>query len=67
MHNSYPGFGSPLAGLGIVVCGHTHEPSVKSEGTSLLVNPGECCGWVSGRSTIAIADTESRTAEIISL
>jgi predicted phosphodiesterase len=33
----------------------------------LFLNPGECCGWVSGRSTIAMLNTDSLSAEIIDL
>jgi uncharacterized protein len=49
----------------IVVTGHTHEiVNVKREGR-LLLNPGECCGWVSGRCTAAVLNTESLSAEIV--
>ncbi len=49
----------------VVVTGHTHEiVNVQREGR-LFLNPGECCGWVSGRCTAAILDTESLSAEII--
>ena len=50
----------------LVAFGHTHEVMVK-KGKPLVVNPGECCGYVSGRATIAIADTEEGKAEIIEL
>ena len=51
-----------------VICsGHTHRVSCKVMDRTLLLNPGECCGWVTGRATCAILDTETRTAEIIML
>jgi len=31
------------------------------------VNPGEVCGYLSGKSTIALFDTDRREAEIIEL
>ena len=31
----------------------------------LFLNPGECCGWVHGKCTAAILDTEALAAEII--
>jgi hypothetical protein len=50
----------------IVAYGHTHEPVVK-KGKPLIVNPGECCGYVTGRSTIAVVDTNTNEAKIIDL
>ncbi len=50
-----------------IIYGHTHQPEIRKEGKTLIVNPGECGGWLEGKSTIAIADLESQTAEIIEL
>lgn len=50
----------------LVVHGHTHEPEIR-EGTTLLVNPGECSGWLSGKSTVAIVDLETMKARIVPL
>jgi len=51
----------------LVVCGHTHRPEVREQGRTLVVNPGEVCGYLSGRSTVAIADTARHSAEILDL
>ena len=48
----------------IVVTGHTHEVVNRMEHGKLFVNPGECCGWVTGRCTVAILDTVGPSAEI---
>ncbi len=48
----------------VVITGHTHEPRVERS-ASLLVNPGECCGWVSGRATVATLDLDSLEVEMI--
>jgi putative phosphoesterase len=48
----------------IVVCGHTHEPKVERQEGRLMVNPGECCGWLSGRCTVAVIDTQTMSADI---
>ena len=53
-------------GADVVVCGHTHVPGVSGE-KPRVVNPGECCGWVNGRSTVAVLDTETLETEIIEL
>ncbi|HSW44226.1 MAG TPA: metallophosphoesterase [Phycisphaerae bacterium] len=49
----------------IVVTGHTHEIVNETRDRKLFLNPGECCGWVTGRGTVALLDTEHMTAEII--
>lgn len=54
----------------ILIHGHTHEPEVKKvkQGHAVLcVNPGECGGWLSGVSTVAVIDTERLEARIIEI
>lgn len=50
-----------------VVYGHTHRAVVSREGSTLVINPGEVCGYLSGRSTVAVLDTGERNAVIIPL
>jgi len=47
----------------IIICGHTHEPKIERHEGRLIVNPGECGGWLSGRCTVAIVDTDAMAAE----
>ncbi len=56
-----------IAWADIVVTGHTHEASNDLQAGKLLLDPGECCGWVTGRSTVALLDTDGPTGEIIDL
>ncbi|MDI6745388.1 MAG: metallophosphoesterase [Thermodesulfovibrionales bacterium] len=51
----------------IVIYGHTHEPVVKKVKDTLLINPGEVCGWLYGKSTAALLDLNTMQAEIIEL
>ena len=51
----------------IVITGHTHEQSTETRGSTLIVNPGEACGWLHGTPTAAILDLEARKVEIIRL
>ncbi|MEM1574890.1 MAG: metallophosphoesterase [Nitrososphaerota archaeon] len=51
----------------LLIRGHTHKKEVKKEGKTLIINPGEVCGYLSGESTIAIFNTISKEAKIISL
>jgi len=50
----------------VVIYGHTHEVDVRKE-DSLIVNPGECCGYLTGKKTIALIDLNKMEAEIIEL
>ena len=54
-------------GSEIIVFGHTHRPQIKKESGRLLINPGECGGWLSGESTVATIDLSSLTSQIIKL
>lgn len=50
----------------IVIYGHTHKIDIRKN-TALVINPGECGGWLTGRSTVAILDTKNLAPEIIEL
>lgn len=54
-------------GFDVVVHGHAHEAKVYRRGKTLIVNPGELCGYLTGRSTIALLDTEKLEARILEL
>ena len=51
----------------VVVHGHTHRASVRREGRTLVVNPGEVCGYLYGKPTLAILDTEELKVELVEL
>lgn len=50
-----------------VVYGHVHVIANRSSQKTLVVNPGEACGYLTGKSTIALLDTVKREANIIEL
>ena len=54
-------------GYDLVVHGHTHEAQTRKKGKTTIVNPGEACGYLSGRPTIAIFNTKTRKTRIIQL
>jgi len=56
-----------IAEHGVVIHGFTHQHQMKSAGDSLVLNPGEACGWVYGTPSAAILDLESRRVEFITL
>lgn len=54
----------------VVITGHTHEvvnDRVDGRTPTLILNPGEACGWLTGRATAAILDTDSLSARIVTL
>ncbi len=50
-----------------VLYGHTHEIHIEKIGSSIVVNPGEVCGKLTGRKTIVILDTREKDVEIMDL
>jgi putative phosphoesterase len=50
-----------------VIHGHSHNKSIENKGKTLAINPGELCGYLTGKSTIAILDTIKQEAKIIEL
>jgi len=51
----------------IVIYGHTHEKDVRNEGDALIVNPGECCGYLTGVKSVAVISLEKKEAKIFEL
>jgi hypothetical protein len=49
----------------LVVQGHTPQASLSSRGKTLIINPGEVCGYLTGSSTCALYDTQTRTGRIV--
>ena len=54
-------------GFDVIVHGHIHKAEVYQKCKTLIVNPGEVCGYLTGRSTIALLDTVKREAKIVEL
>lgn len=51
----------------VIVHGHMHKADVYRKGKTLIVNPGEVCGYLTGKSTMALLDTVKREARLIEL
>lgn len=51
----------------VVVHGCTHRAETRQRGGSLLVNPGEACGWLVGEPRAAILDLDALRVEPVSL
>ena len=51
----------------VVIHGHSHRPSTETRGDSLLLNPGEACGWIYGTPTAAILDLTTKQVDMLTL
>ena len=50
-----------------VIHGHSHNKSVEKRGKTLAINPGELCGYLTGKNTLAILDTVKNEAKLVEL
>ncbi|MFH1055680.1 MAG: metallophosphoesterase [Candidatus Altiarchaeota archaeon] len=51
----------------VVITGHTHTPEVTLDDNTLIVNPGETCGYMTGVMTVAVLNTSDMKADIHTL
>jgi len=61
-HGTYPAITKSLESCGnydVVISGHTHEPDLENNGSTLCINPGSAHGF-DADAMVAILDTESR-------
>jgi putative phosphoesterase len=56
-----------IEGHSIVVHGCTHQQEMKTRGDTLIVNPGESCGWLYGTPRAAILDLDTKKVEFLTL
>jgi len=68
-HGTYPSLLDALinSNYDIVATGHTHKAYVKHVNSTIVVNPGEVCGYLTGNSTVALLNLKTMNVEIISL
>ncbi len=51
----------------LIVYGHMHEVDIRTINNTLIVNPGEACGWLYGKATFVIVDLQNLNSQIIML
>lgn len=51
----------------IVLRGHTHKLETVEVGATLVVNPGEVCGYLTGERTFVIYDVETGETQVVYL
>ncbi len=49
----------------IILYGHLHKIDNRKIGETLILNPGEACGYLTGKRTFAVLDLDSLKAEVI--
>jgi hypothetical protein len=54
------------ASFDIIIYGHTHAIDVR-KGKTLVINPGECGGWLNNKCTVAILELPQCEVEIVNL
>jgi len=51
----------------VVVHAHSHDARIHRKGKTLVINPGEVCGYLSNKSTMALLDTQNLDAKIVQI
>ena len=51
----------------IIIFGHSHEVEIERKKDALIINPGECCGVLSGNATFVILETDELSTRVIKL
>ena len=51
----------------VIIYGHTHRADLYTEGKTTVINPGECGGWLTGKSTIAILNLDDLHVRMVNL
>ena len=49
----------------VVIYGHTHQSEVQRKNGVIIINPGEACGYLSGKATIGLLDTSTMNVTIL--
>ncbi len=53
----------------LIIYGHTHQLDIREGHTEggLVINPGECGGWLTGRATVVVLDLETMKPVVFDL
>ncbi len=65
VHEPEPVMAFARSGLfDLVIYGHTHQQELRQEGGCTILNPGEICGWLTGRASFAVVELPSREVKL---
>ena len=51
----------------VLVHGHVHEAKAYKKGRMLIINPGEVCGYLTEKPSIALWDTKTMDVKVVSI
>jgi len=51
----------------LIAFGHTHKPEIIKKYNKLIINPGECGGWLTNHSSVAIVNLDSLFGKIYTI
>lgn len=49
----------------IIIYGHTHNHVIEKHEKTMVINPGECCGWLTGICTVVVLNVDRIEPELI--
>ena len=52
--------------LDVIVYGHVHKIDIRP-GKPMVINPGECCSWLTDRSTVVLLDLLNMNTQLVDL
>jgi len=55
------------AAYDLVLYGHTHAVDVRRHGGTIVLNPGELCGWVGDTASFAVVDLPTLRVEVFNV
>lgn len=53
--------------IDLLVYGHMHEIDIRKINDTLIINPGEACGWLYGKATLVLLELDTLEPEVITL
>jgi putative phosphoesterase len=56
-----------LESYDVLISGHTHVPKTYRKGNTLIINPGEVCGLLTGKPTMSLLDTTTLEVKTLTL
>jgi predicted phosphodiesterase len=54
-----------LAGHTVVLHGHDHRRRIERRDGALIVNPGECAGFLPGHNAVAVVDLAALAVQVL--
>lgn len=51
----------------LIIHGHTHKLSIEKKRGKIILNPGEICGYITGRKTFILLDTDIMEPETVDI